>query len=441
MPDYFHIRHRPSSGRALFGQAASRLAATGIAVALAFAPVGYALADHEDTAGSMPQDEPSDSSENELYGDEKIEVDILADQLKSAQATSMMAQVRASATKVHSDILTARIPEQQARSDEAARNLYKMQQNSYDIVEMLLSSQSIEAFILQVDYLHDVTQSNVHQIKRASKLKKQAKRTLSELKEVSSSAKEQEKEIKTELEAAQDERIDRAAVGVATAESQAVTLGGESSVEVVSDSKGDKDKKSDKDKDSGKSEKKTKVRHTIAATTDTSAIDSGADWSQSKEEFVAEWAPRLDAYLQGSPLYGQGENFAKSAWKYCIDPRWSAAISCTESSRGSICIRPHNAWGWGAAEPKQPNGVRGQRRSTHTPAACPKAMDTPSPSAAQRSTARSTGSSGTTPPSARWAAFSWRPPLELPFWFLCVLQSTFACPHFFTSILNWQTNH
>ena len=299
----------------------------------------------------MPQDEPSDSSENELYGDEKIEVDILADQLKSAQATSMMAQVRASATKVHSDILTARIPEQQARSDEAARNLYKMQQNSYDIVEMLLSSQSIEAFILQVDYLHDVTQSNVHQIKRASKLKKQAKRTLSELKEVSSSAKEQEKEIKTELEAAQDERIDRAAVGVATAESQAVTLGGESSVEVVSDSKGDKDKKSDKDKDSGKSEKKTKVRHTIAATTDTSAIDSGADWSQSKEEFVAEWAPRLDAYLQGSPLYGQGENFAKSAWKYCIDPRWSAAISCTESSRGSICIRPHNAWGWGAAEP------------------------------------------------------------------------------------------
>ena len=39
-----------------------------------------------------------------------------------------------------------------------------------------------------------------------------------------------------------------------------------------------------------------------------------------------------------------------SAWKHCIDPRWSAAISNTESSKGAVCIRPHNAWGWGAAD-------------------------------------------------------------------------------------------
>jgi hypothetical protein len=49
-------------------------------------------------------------------------------------------------------------------------------------------------------------------------------------------------------------------------------------------------------------------------------------------------------------LEGQGKNFAASAWKYCIDPRWSAAISNTESGKGAVCIRAHNVWGWGAAD-------------------------------------------------------------------------------------------
>ena len=141
MPNTTYI-HRTSKASCEFaGQAKSRIVAIVVAAVLAFAPIGSAFADHEDTAGTMPQEEgSSEAAGKELYGDEKIEVDILAEQLKSAQATSMMGQVRASATKVHANILTARIPEQQARSDEAARNLYKIQQNSYDIVEMLLSS-------------------------------------------------------------------------------------------------------------------------------------------------------------------------------------------------------------------------------------------------------------------------------------------------------------
>lgn len=30
-----------------------------------------------------------------------------------------------------------------------------------------------------------------------------------------------------------------------------------------------------------------------------------------------------------------------------MDPRWSPAISNTESSKGFCCFLPHNAWGWG----------------------------------------------------------------------------------------------
>ena len=39
--------------------------------------------------------------------------------------------------------------------------------------------------------------------------------------------------------------------------------------------------------------------------------------------------------------------FATAAWEYGVDPRWSPAISNTESSKGANCFRDHNAWGWG----------------------------------------------------------------------------------------------
>ena len=76
--------------------------------------------------------------------------------------------------------------------------------------------------------------------------------------------------------------------------------------------------------------------------------DDGGTLSD-RDEFIAEWAPRIDAYLAGTPTEGQGVNYAATAWKYCIDPRWSPAISNTESSKGRVCIRPHNAWGWGSS--------------------------------------------------------------------------------------------
>jgi hypothetical protein len=64
---------------------------------------------------------------------------------------------------------------------------------------------------------------------------------------------------------------------------------------------------------------------------------------------VSDWAARIDAYLAGSPLGGHGRTFAEAAWDYNVDPRWSPAISCIESSKGAICFRPYNAWGWGSS--------------------------------------------------------------------------------------------
>ena len=74
---------------------------------------------------------------------------------------------------------------------------------------------------------------------------------------------------------------------------------------------------------------------------------SPVDWSVSKEQFVTTWTNRINSYLSGTELAGYGETFAQAAWEYGIDPRWSPAISNTESTNGAHCFLPHNAWGWG----------------------------------------------------------------------------------------------
>ena len=62
---------------------------------------------------------------------------------------------------------------------------------------------------------------------------------------------------------------------------------------------------------------------------------------------AAEWAARIDDYLAGSPLEGQGVTFATASWKYGVDARWSPAIATVESGKGANCYYSHNAWGWG----------------------------------------------------------------------------------------------
>ena len=77
--------------------------------------------------------------------------------------------------------------------------------------------------------------------------------------------------------------------------------------------------------------------------------DDGVDFSIGEDAFVETWGARIDDYLSGSALAGQGRTFAKAAFENGIDPRVSPAISNTESSKGAICFKSHNAWGWGSS--------------------------------------------------------------------------------------------
>lgn len=70
------------------------------------------------------------------------------------------------------------------------------------------------------------------------------------------------------------------------------------------------------------------------------------DFGVGREAFVNEWTTRINKYLEGSNLAGYGATFAEAAWEYGVDPRWSPAISNTESGKAAHCSAWHNAWGW-----------------------------------------------------------------------------------------------
>lgn len=79
----------------------------------------------------------------------------------------------------------------------------------------------------------------------------------------------------------------------------------------------------------------------------------GMDFALDEDAFVEKWAAVINEFYAergNPPLGGWGEEMARQAFAYHVDPRLCAAVSINESGGGAVCIRPHNAWGWGAAD-------------------------------------------------------------------------------------------
>ena len=76
-------------------------------------------------------------------------------------------------------------------------------------------------------------------------------------------------------------------------------------------------------------------------------VDEAASAPSEKDEYVAAWAERIDAFNAGYPLEGYGATFAEAAYDQGVDPRLSPAIARVESGSGQNCMYEHNAWGWG----------------------------------------------------------------------------------------------
>lgn len=87
------------------------------------------------------------------------------------------------------------------------------------------------------------------------------------------------------------------------------------------------------------------------------SFGEGLDFALDEDAFIEIWGTAIDEYFAdrartagAMPLQGHGREMAASAYLHKVDPRLCAAISVAESGGGQSCIRPYNAWGWGAAD-------------------------------------------------------------------------------------------
>lgn len=285
-----------------------------------------ALAENIDTNPQPDEFQQQIENSATAYNDAMARVDELQKQIdENAQAIAELEE---------------KIPLQKERASSACVDLYKAQQDTASILDLILSSESLSDFITRVDYFNAVTRSNLEQIESLSSMQDQLLQAQDQLNASKQEAADQAEAAQAALQQAQNARIEaqRRAVEEATRqaeEAQAAKAAQAAKVESA-ESAALPDSESDAGSSSGS------AAEPPAASTDT------ADWSSDEDAFVSQWTARINNYLAGSPLSGYGETFARAAWTYGVDPRWSPAISCVESTKGACCFASHNAWGWGS---------------------------------------------------------------------------------------------
>ncbi|MBQ9003539.1 MAG: hypothetical protein IJ087_16955 [Eggerthellaceae bacterium] len=289
----------------------------------------------------------------------ETEIEKLSDEYEAARDELAGVDAKIAELQAQIDSLEADLPAQETRSNAAMRQRYIMQSNPLVIVESLLSSVTLGDFIKQSDYIDKISRDNLAELNRLRDMKSQLDQARSEQENVRAQAEARMSAAESALRAVQDERSQLQSEEQAFAARQAEVQGGANSIEKSESSSATANKKKTEAERKAEAEAAAKkaeedaakgILPPVEATTDTTGLYDGADWHADRSVFIETWAERIDKFLAGSPLEGQGHNFAAAAWKHGIDPRWSPAISKIESSMGAICIRPYNAWGWGASD-------------------------------------------------------------------------------------------
>ena len=235
------------------------------------------------------------------------------------------------------------IPNQLQRSEQAAVALYKSQHDSLGLLDLLLGSTSIDDFIFRLDSMNRVTEARAQELARLGALQEELATRSEQLEAERADAEASVNAADRALTNAQAARLEaqRRAEEEARRQAEAAAAAQAAAAAAAAE----EEAKADEDKAERTEEPAVVEEATIEAVS-----SDGADWTADQETFISEWTWRIDAYLAGSPLAGQGRTFAEAAWAYGVDPRWSPAISYTESSKGEACYMPHNAWGWGGCE-------------------------------------------------------------------------------------------
>ena len=323
------------------------------------------------------------------------EVERTAVEYDEAQAALAQAEAAIQENTVRIDELAVEIPLQQNRGSTAARELYKLRQQGSGLLQMLLGSDTFYDFLVNLEYLNRVSDAHIQELKKLSDMKDELETRQVALEKAHSDAAKQANKAEEALKAAQEARLEaqrraqeeaqrqaeaaaaEAAAQAAAAEEEARAAAERESAAEESQAAAseeaaepDEEENSDNETVSSESEQKPAEAEEEEKAPEQEAVpeekpeepeapiqtepleqpsDDGADWTADQTAFINEWSTRIDAYLAGSALAGQGTTFAKAAWDYGVDPRWSPAIAFTESTLGANCFMPYNAWGWGSA--------------------------------------------------------------------------------------------
>ena len=246
--------------------------------------------------------------------------------------------------------LQADLPEQRERGAEALRALYKLQQEMPGVIEVILNAKSLGDFLTAFEYIDHIQRSNVAEIERLQSMTADLETSQSELEQARESAASEQRAAENALAEAQRAREEaqrRAQEEAARQAEEEARASQEEAAKAAEEGNQQEEQAQEEQKEGAAAAPEGGAGQNPPAEVQPPSSD-GADWSSDKASFVAEWGGRIDAYLAGSPLAGQGSTFAEAAWNYGIDPRWSPAIANTESSKGAYCSYPHNAWGWGS---------------------------------------------------------------------------------------------
>lgn len=249
--------------------------------------------------------------------------------------------------------LEEQIPIQQEKSNDAARALYKFNNNRHNLIDLVFGVSDLDEFLDTISYIDHIQQKNKGEMQELRDMQADLTETRASLSDAKTEAYAEQKKAKQALKDAQAAREEAQAAAEAQRKKEeeeererqrkaeeARRAAEQAAQEAAEAEAAAKAARNSDDSDDSEDSEQPAVQH----------VDiSGVDWSMSEEDFVNSWADRIDSYLAGSSLSGQGKTFAKAAWKYGVDPRWSPAISCTESSRGDVCFKPYNAWGWGSS--------------------------------------------------------------------------------------------
>lgn len=237
------------------------------------------------------------------------------------------------------------LPEQQERALDAIKALYKMQQETPGLTTLILEAESLGDFLSSLEYISRIYQANEDEVNALASMRSELETTQASLIQAREEAAAQQTAAEEALAAAQQAREE----AQRKAQEEAARLAAEAAAAAEAEAQAQAQAESEEDAATDSSDAATDSSSSSEESISNEATNDNADWSSDKSTFVAAWASRINSYLAGSPLAGQGETFAAAAWDYGVDPRWSPAISCVESSKGLYCFRSHNAWGWGSS--------------------------------------------------------------------------------------------